>query len=91
MPVPGSPTVVRVPLFPKVIHDPRLPTEVDTPAFDTFRRSPDAILKLRRNRNPMFSATPTRLALQRPPTSSCPAGTFAAFPSGPDLPVLPVL
>ncbi len=39
-PVPGMPTVARVPFFPKVSQAPRPPTDTEVPDLERLRRSP---------------------------------------------------
>src|SRR5207248_11168212 len=50
MPVPGSPTVVRVPLGPRVTCAPFRPSENDIPVFPRLRLMPGKICSRRRNR-----------------------------------------
>ena len=40
IPVPGMPTVARVPFFPKVSQAPRPPTDTEVPVLERLRRSP---------------------------------------------------
>lgn len=40
MPVPGMPTVARVPFLPKVSQPPRPPTDTEVPDLERLRRSP---------------------------------------------------
>jgi hypothetical protein len=54
MPLPGNPTVVRVPVLPNVTCAPRTPMDVEIPRLPTFRRIPGRILIERRKRKPMF-------------------------------------
>jgi len=40
IPVPGMPTVARVPFLPKVSQPPRLPTDTEVPDLDRLSRTP---------------------------------------------------
>ena len=40
IPVPGMPTVARVPFLPKVSQPPRPPTDTEVPDLERLRRSP---------------------------------------------------
>src|SRR5438445_467076 len=53
MPVPGMPTVPRVPMGPTLIVAPRVPIEVETPDLLTLRRMPGNSLIERRKRKPI--------------------------------------
>ena len=55
IPVPGMPTVARVPFLPKVSQAPRPPTETDGPDFERFSRRPLKIEIRRLNRKPMIN------------------------------------
>ena len=53
IPVPGIPTVARVPFFPKVSQAPRPPTETEGPDLDKFSRRPLKIEIRRLKRKPI--------------------------------------
>ena len=40
LPIPGRPTVARVPFLPKVSQPPRPPTDTEVPDLERLRRSP---------------------------------------------------
>jgi hypothetical protein len=52
-PVPGSPTVDRIPVVPKVILAPRPPTEIEPPLLLKLSVNPGAIRTRRKNRKDM--------------------------------------
>jgi hypothetical protein len=60
-PLPGRPTVVRVPVLPNATCAPRTPMDVEIPRLPKFRRIPGRLLIERRKRKPILA----RLHLQR--------------------------